>query len=211
MALLELGGDHAVGLADGGGEGHQRGGARQVLKGAGHTVLAADGGDAQAHLGVQRAQQGSQGLAPALGLVAQALEIFLEGQVHILIAEAGSHQFGDAVHHRQHGPLVGVGAHQVGVEAPGHARAGGGSRRPPAALPPWPSGGSAGGCRRRASGRCLRRWWSRTARSGPSCCRCSNRPPCSSSFRQRCCRPTGAARPTPFRCGPSGAFPRRWS
>ena len=66
--LLELGGDHAVGLADGSGEGDQRRGHIQLLEGTGHTVLAADGADAEANLGIQCAQQSGQRLAPAFGL-----------------------------------------------------------------------------------------------------------------------------------------------
>ena len=139
--LLELGGDHLAGLADGSGKGDQRGGHIQLFEGAGHTVLAADGGNAQIHLGIQSTQQGGQRLAPALGLGAQALKVLLEGQVGILIAEAGGHQLGDAVHHGHPCADILVGAHQVGVVAPGHAGAGVGLAMPRAALPPWRSAG----------------------------------------------------------------------
>ncbi len=60
------------------------GGTSMIFKRAGHGVLAADGGDAQLQLGVQRAQQGGEGLAPALGSVAQLLEVLLEGEVGVL-------------------------------------------------------------------------------------------------------------------------------
>ena len=124
LGLLELGGNHLAGLADGSGKGDQRGGHIQLFEGAGHAVLAADGGNAQTHLGIQSTQQGGQRLAPALGLGAQALKVLLEGQVGILIAEAGGHQFGDTVHHGHPCADILVGAHQVGVVAPGHAGAG---------------------------------------------------------------------------------------
>ena len=124
LGLLELGGNHLAGLADGSGKGDQRGGHIQLFKGAGHAVLAADGGNAQTHLGIQSTQQGGQRLAPALGLGAQALKVLLESQVGILIAEAGGHQFGDTVHHGHPCADILVGAHQVGVVAPGHAGAG---------------------------------------------------------------------------------------
>ena len=81
LRLLELGGDDAAGLADGGSEGHQRGRNIQLLEGAGHAVLTADGGDAEADLCVQCAQQSGQRLAPALRGSAKALEVLLEGQV----------------------------------------------------------------------------------------------------------------------------------
>ena len=63
---LELGRQHLVGLQRGNGKGDQRGRHVQIHEGAGHGVLAADGGGAQLQLGVQRAQQGGEGLAPAV-------------------------------------------------------------------------------------------------------------------------------------------------
>ena len=124
LRLLELGGDDAAGLADGGGEGHQRGRHIQLLEGAGHAVLTADGGDAEADLRVQCAQQSGQRLAPALRGSAKALEVLLEGQVGVLIAEAGGHQLGHTLDDGHPCAHILVGAHEVGVVAPCHAGAG---------------------------------------------------------------------------------------
>ena len=122
--FLELGAQHAARVAHGGGKADQRGRHVQPFKAAGHAVLAADGGDAQPHLRIQRAEQRRHRLAPALRLFAHVLKIFLEGQVHILVAEPGANQLGHALHHRQESAAVGVRLGQVGVEAPGHAAAG---------------------------------------------------------------------------------------
>ena len=126
LRLLEFGGHHLVCLADGGCKGDQRGRHIQLFKGAGHTVLAADGCNAQTHLSIQCTQQSGQRLAPALRGGAQTLEIFLEGEVSILIAEAGGHQLGNALDDSHLSALVLVCAHQEGVEAPCHAGAGAG-------------------------------------------------------------------------------------
>ena len=126
LRLLEFGGHHLVCLADGSGKGDQRGRHIQLFKGAGHTVLAADGCNAQTHLSIQCTQQSGQRLAPALRGGAQTLEIFLEGEVSILIAEAGGHQLGNALDDSHLSALVLVCAHQEGVEAPCHAGAGAG-------------------------------------------------------------------------------------
>jgi len=53
--LLELGREGQAGLAGSQGEGHQRGRHIEVVEGAGHRVLAADGREAQGMLGVERA------------------------------------------------------------------------------------------------------------------------------------------------------------
>ena len=119
--LLELGRRRAIHRADGRGERHQRGRHVQLLETARHGVLAADGADTQVHLRHQRAQHGGGGLAPALGLVAQLLEVLLERQVHVLVEEAGGHEARHALHHGdvRAGELVRLS--EVGVEAPGHA------------------------------------------------------------------------------------------
>ena len=77
-------------------------------------------------LGIQRAKQGGQRLAPAFGGSVQVLKIFLESQVHILVAETGANQFGHAFHNGHVSAAVGVRFSQIGVKAPGHAGAGGG-------------------------------------------------------------------------------------
>ena len=78
--LLGAGEDGLACLGHGDGEAHQGGGHVQLLKGAGHAVLAADGGQPHAQLGLQSAQQRGGGLAPASGHVVEPLEIFLEGE-----------------------------------------------------------------------------------------------------------------------------------
>ena len=77
---LKLVGDQLARLAHAHREGNQGGRNVDVLKAAGHGVLAADGRKSQAHLRLQRAEQGGKGLAPAAGVLLGALEIFLEGK-----------------------------------------------------------------------------------------------------------------------------------
>ena len=82
-----------------GGEAHERRRDVERLEAAGHGVLAADGADAQIDLGHERAKKRGEGLAPALGHIAQAAEVFLEGQVRACAREAGrdelAHAFDD--------------------------------------------------------------------------------------------------------------------
>ena len=75
--FLELGGNHLSRLNGGDGEGDQRGGHVQVQEGAGHRVLAADGRRAVVHLGLHGPQEGGEGLAPAVRVLAQLLEVLL--------------------------------------------------------------------------------------------------------------------------------------
>ena len=76
---LELVGENAVRAAQGHGKGHQGGGHVQFVEGAGHGVLAADGGALEIQLSTQGAQQGGHGLAPAAGRGAQLFKVLLEG------------------------------------------------------------------------------------------------------------------------------------
>ena len=105
------------------GEGHQGGGHVQILERAGHGVLTANGGDTQVLLGLKRAQQSRQGLAPALAVVTGRFKILLEGQIHIPEGGAGGHQLGGGLHHGQVCPVVGALFRNEGVVAPGHQRA----------------------------------------------------------------------------------------
>ena len=104
-----------------GGKGNERGGHVEVLEGAAHGVLAADGANAQVDLGVEGAEHAGHGLAPTRGLVAQLFEVLLERKVGLLVLEAGGNELGKALDHGEVGALVLVGLRQVGVEAPGHA------------------------------------------------------------------------------------------
>ena len=68
--LLELGGDDVAGLAGDDGEGDERGRDVEVLEGARHAVLAADGGRAELELRFERAEERHERLAPAGGILA---------------------------------------------------------------------------------------------------------------------------------------------
>ena len=122
---LELGRDGAGGLAHGDGEADQ--GRRNVelaglvLKRTAHGVLAADGAGTQVDLGHEGAEYCCHGLAPALSLGAQALEVLLEGEVGALVLKAGGNELGDGLDHGQVCARKLVGFHQVGVEAPCHS------------------------------------------------------------------------------------------
>ena len=127
---LELGRDGARRAAHGHSEADQ--GRRNVelaglvLKRAAHGVLATDGAGTQVDLGHEGAQDGCRGLAPALGLGAQTLEVLLEGEIGALVLKAGSHELGDGLDHGQVGARKLVGLHQIGVEAPCHGTRRGG-------------------------------------------------------------------------------------
>ena len=127
---LELGGGGARGLAHRHGEADE--GGRHVelgtvlLEAAAHGVLAADGAHAQVHLRHEGAEHRRRGLAPALGHVAQALEVLLEREVGALVVKAGGHELGHALHHGEVGTRELVLLHEVGVEAPGHGACRGG-------------------------------------------------------------------------------------
>ena len=127
---LELGGGGARGLAHRHSEADE--GGRHVelgtvlLEAAAHGVLAADGAHAQVHLRHEGAEHRRRGLAPALGHVAQALEVLLEREVGVLVVKAGGHELGHALHHGEVGTRELVLLHEVGVEAPGHGACRGG-------------------------------------------------------------------------------------
>ena len=117
---LELGGEDLFCLHGGDGEGNEGGGHVLVQEGAGHGILAADGGHPQLQLGVQSAQQGGEGLAPALRLVPQLLKELLKGQVGLFIIGAGGHNLGHGGIDGVVGPLVGIGGQGLRVTTPGH-------------------------------------------------------------------------------------------
>ena len=92
----------------------------QVLKGTAHGVLAADCGDAKAHLSLESAEQGGKRLAPALGGLSKPLEILLKAQIHVGEGSAGRYQLGDRLNDRQIGPVIGALFGDIGIVAPGH-------------------------------------------------------------------------------------------
>ena len=111
-------------MRGGDGEGDERGRDVQVLEGAAHGVLAADGRDLELHLRLQRAQQRLEGLAPALGIALCALTRYLRVEPALLVAAARGHDLGHGLHHRQHRAAEGVRLGQDRVEAPAHQGAG---------------------------------------------------------------------------------------
>ena len=98
--MPHTGGKGAAGLGHAQGKAHQSGRHIQILKGAGHAVLAANGGQAHAGLGAEGPQQGGGGLAPADRVLVQAGEVFLEGQPGGQGVRAHGGQLGEALHHR---------------------------------------------------------------------------------------------------------------
>ena len=117
---LELGRENLSGLGGGNGEGNQRGRDIHIQEGAGHGVLAADGGDVQIQLGIESTQQGGEGLAPAQGLFPKLFKVFLEGEVGGGHVAAGGSQFGNGGQDGLIGTGIGICGHPVGIKAPGH-------------------------------------------------------------------------------------------
>ena len=107
-------------LQGGDGERNQGGGHVLIEERAGHGVLAADGRGIQVELGIQRAKQCLEGLAPTLRLISQLLEELLQGQVSLFVVRTGGHDLGHGGNHRGLGSQIGVGTQQVGITAPGH-------------------------------------------------------------------------------------------
>ena len=120
--FLQLRRGDAVDVTDGRREGHERGRHVQVLERAGHGVLAADGAHPEIDLGHERAEHRRHGLAPALGILAQLLEVLLEGEVHVRPLEAGGHELRHRIEHGHVGAGIGVVGRKIRVEAPGQAR-----------------------------------------------------------------------------------------
>ena len=83
-------------------------------------------GGAEIYLCLERAEQGCEGLAPALGRGAQALEVLLETQVYVLVAEAGGDEAGNALRHGEVSAFEGALLAHARLKAPGHGRAGAG-------------------------------------------------------------------------------------
>ena len=117
---LELGRDDVLHLVGGNGKGNQCRGNIEILKAAGHAVLAADGADAEVHLRLERTKQCRKRLSPALAVRAGLLKILLEGQIHILKGRAGRDQLGNGFHDRQIRAVIGAFLGDEGVVAPRH-------------------------------------------------------------------------------------------
>ena len=91
-----------------------------VLKSAGHGILAANGRRAKVNLRLQRAQQRRQRLAPGFRRAGHALEVLLKGQMDIVAARSGRHQLGNGVHHREISAAIGALLADIGIKAVGH-------------------------------------------------------------------------------------------
>jgi len=122
--LLELGGDDLAGLARDDGERDEGRRDVEVLEGTRHRVLAADGGGAELELGLEGAEEGDERLAPALGVGAELLEVFLEGQAGPGGVATGGREAGQRFDDRADGAMAGrpLGDHRV--EPVGHDGAG---------------------------------------------------------------------------------------
>ena len=105
-------------------ERNQRGRYVHIVKRAGHGVLAADGSQTQVLLCGVRAQQGGQRLAETLRILAETLEILLEGEVCGLKVTAGSNQLGYRLDYRGGCTEIRVLLGEVGVKAERHDRGG---------------------------------------------------------------------------------------
>ena len=80
------------------------GGTSMLLEGAAHGILAADGGHAQLHLRLERAQQRRQRLAPALGVAAAAFRSTPGRSDSVSSKDApAAISLADRLHHRQIG------------------------------------------------------------------------------------------------------------
>ena len=121
--MLELRRRGTVHVADRHGEGDEGGRHIEVFEGAGHGILASNGADPEVHLRHEGAEHGRKRFAPALWLVAQLLEILLEGEVCLFVFEARRREFRKRFDHRHVGARVLVAFHEEGVEAPRMAEA----------------------------------------------------------------------------------------
>ena len=125
---LELRRSHAIDLA---GRNRKRDECRghidfgvTFLKRARHGIFAANSANAQVDLRLQGAEHSRHGLAPTLGNIAQALEVFLEGKICGITREACGNKARNAFHDRDICTLELVFLHDKGIEAPRHGARG---------------------------------------------------------------------------------------
>ena len=91
-----------------------------ILKGAAHGVLAADGADAEVLLRLEGAEKGGKGLAPATAVLAEFFKVLLEGEVNVLEGGAACDELRDGLNDGEVGAVVGALLGDEGVVAPGH-------------------------------------------------------------------------------------------
>ena len=120
--LFQLRRDHMLSLFHVHREGNQGGRHVDIVEGAGHGVLAADGRKAVSKLGVKGSQQRREGLAPALRFLRHPAEIFLEGEADLRVVSARRHDPGDGFRHRVHRAVIGAPGGEVRIEAIAHQR-----------------------------------------------------------------------------------------
>ena len=118
--FLKFGGDHLVGFAGGYGERNEGRRNVDILKGAAHGVLAADGADAEVLLRLEGAEKGGKGLAPAAAVSAEFFKVLLEGEIDVLEGGAACDELRDGLNDREVGAVVGALLGDEGVIAPGH-------------------------------------------------------------------------------------------
>ena len=100
----------------------QRGRDVQVLKAAGHGILAANGRDPKVNLCHESAKQRRRRLTPTSGIVTKLLKVFLEGKVEPCVVKARCHQARNGLNNGKIRSAELVGFHEVRVEAPRHTR-----------------------------------------------------------------------------------------
>ena len=79
-----------------------------LIKRTGHTVLSADGGKAESHLGRICAQQCREGLTPSGGIFCHSAEVLLEGKADLPVIPAACHDAGNGFYHCVNGAMVGA-------------------------------------------------------------------------------------------------------
>ena len=78
-----------------------------MLKRTGHGVLAADRCAFQLHLCLECTEQSGERFAPALGVCAGALKVFLEGQPALVPRAASRYDLCNGFNHRVHCAVIG--------------------------------------------------------------------------------------------------------
>ena len=117
---LELRRDDAAGVDGRDAEGDEGRGHVDVLEGAAHRVLAADGRKAEFLLHLERAEQGAERFAPGMGILGHALEVFLVGEPHAAVIGAGAGHLGAGFNHGVCGAVVRAPEGEVRVVAESH-------------------------------------------------------------------------------------------
>ena len=119
--FLKLRGDDLLDLAGCNSKGDQCRRDIELLKGARHGVLAADGSNAEVLLCLKGTEECGERLCPAFSVVTGMEEVFLEGQIDILKGSTGSDELADRLCHGKIGTVIGALFRDLRVIAPGHA------------------------------------------------------------------------------------------